>query len=77
MNETEKTNKKTHLSRNVIWMCLGAVAYVVFHLGNELTDYLQADAIRYDHVVMRSLGILGWCVVLFVLIKHIKNDRKR
>lgn len=84
MNENEKQNEETrtvqhgtNLPRGILWMCTGAVAYVIFHLGSELVDYLQADAVRTDRVVMRSLGILGWCAVLFVLLKQLWNGRKR
>ena len=79
MNENEKKNEETRpsqhaitLSRSAVWMCTFAVAYVVIHLG-----ILQADAVRTGRVITRSLGILGWCGVLFVLIKQLWNDRKR
>ena len=84
MNENEKKNEETlpsqhaiTLSRSAVWMCTFAVAYVVIHLGIELVDYLQADAVRTGRVITRSLGILGWCGVLFVLIKQLWNGRKR
>lgn len=84
MNENQKENKETRPARRAVaisrplatLLALGVVG-IVISLGEGLADYLQADPVRWSRVVMRSLSIAVWLFALFVLLKSIKNDRKR
>lgn len=84
MNENQKENKETRpagravtISRPLATLLALGVVGIVISLGEGLADYLQADPVRWSRVITRILGILGWCGVLFVLIKQLWNDRKR
>lgn len=84
MNENQKENKETRpagravaISRPLATLLALGVVGIVISLGEGLADYLQADPVRWSRVITRSFGILGWCGVLFVLIKQLWNGRKR